>query len=96
MELRPLADRVIVEPLEEEEKTSGGIVLPDAAKKKPQKGKVLAVGTGRVGADGERIPVPVKVGDTVLFASYAGTEVKVNGTKYLIMNESDLLAVVQG
>ena len=96
MELRPLADRVIVEPLEEEEKTSGGIVLPDAAKKKPQEGKVLAVGTGRVGADGERIPVPVKVGDTVLFASYAGTEVKVNGTKYLIMNESDLLAVVQG
>lgn len=92
--LKPLADRIVVEPLEVEEKTASGIVLPDTAKEKPQQGKVIAVGQGRVKENGERLPMSVSEGDTVLFARYAGTEVKVNGTKYLIMNESEVLAIV--
>jgi chaperonin GroES len=85
----------VVEPLEEEEITSGGIVLPETAKEKPQKGNVLAVGPGERDDDGKRIPLDVKEGDTVLFAKYAGTEIKTDGKKMLIMRESDLLAIVE-
>lgn len=93
--LKPLGDRILVQPIEAEEKTAAGIVLPDTAKEKPQQGKVLAVGPGRFKENGERLPMTVKEGQTVLFARYAGTEVKINGTKYLIMNESEVLAIVE-
>lgn len=92
--LKPLGNRVVVEPLEEEEITPSGIVLPETAKEKPQKGKVLAVGPGERNEDGERIPLDVSEGDTVLFAKYAGTEIKMDGKKLLILRESDLLAIV--
>jgi chaperonin GroES len=92
--LKPLGNRVVVEPLEEEEVTASGIVLPETAKEKPQKGKVLAVGPGERNEDGERIPLDVSEGDTVLFAKYAGTEIKMDGKKLLILRESDLLAIV--
>jgi chaperonin GroES len=91
---KPLGNRVVVEPLEQEEMTAGGIVLPETAKEKPQKGKVLAVGPGDRDEDGERIPMDVKEGDTVLFAKYSGTEIKVESKKLLILRESDLLAIV--
>ncbi|NLM69155.1 MAG: co-chaperone GroES [Firmicutes bacterium] len=94
MNLKPLGDRVILKVLEAEEKTQSGIFLPDNAKEKPQQGKVLAVGPGKHNDKGELIPVNVKVGDTVIFAKYAGTEVKYQGEEYLIVKESDLLAVV--
>jgi len=94
MFLKPLGNRVVIEPLEQEEITAGGIVLPETAKEKPQKGKVLSVGPGDRDEDGERIPMDVKEGDTVLFAKYAGTEIKVDGKKLLILRESDLLAIV--
>jgi len=93
--VRPLDDRVVVEPLESEERTSGGIFLPDTAKEKPQKGKVLAVGPGKVMDNGERAALSVSVGDTVLFAKFGGTEVQVEGKDLLIMRESDLLARVE-
>jgi len=93
--LRPLGDRVWVEPIEGEEMTASGIVLPETAKEKPQEGKVLAVGPGVRNDKGERQPLDVEVGDRVLFAKYAGTEVKQEGTKYLIMRESDILAIVE-
>lgn len=93
-ELRPLGNRVVVEPIEEEEMTPGGIVLPETAKEKPQQGKVLAVGPGERDEKGNRIPLDVKVGDRVLFAKYAGTEVKIDGKKLLILRESDILAVI--
>jgi chaperonin GroES len=92
--LKPLGNRVLVEPIEEEEVTAGGIVLPETAKEKPQKGKVLSVGPGDRDDDGKRIPLDVKEGDTVLFAKYAGTEIKMDGKKLLIMRESDLLAIM--
>jgi chaperonin GroES len=95
MSLKPLGNRVVIEPFEQEEITSGGIVLPETAKEKPQKGKVLSVGPGDRDEDGDRIPMDVKKGDTVLFAKYAGTEIKVEGKKLLIMRESDLLAIVE-
>lgn len=95
MTLKPLGDRVVVQAVEREEKTQSGIYLPDTAKEKPQEGKVVAVGSGRVTQSGERIPLTLKVGDRVLFAKYAGTEVKVDGTEYLIMSENDVLAVVE-
>ncbi|PTQ53774.1 MAG: Heat shock protein 60 family co-chaperone GroES [Hydrogenibacillus schlegelii] len=91
--LRPLGDRVIVEPAEREEKTASGIVLPDTAKEKPQEGKVIAVGTGRL-EDGKRVPLEVKEGDRVIFSKYAGTEVKYQDKEYLILRESDILAVI--
>lgn len=94
MSLKPLGNRVVIEPFEQEEVTAGGIVLPETAKEKPQKGKVLSVGPGDRDEDGDRIPMDVKEGDTVLFAKYAGTEIKVDGKKLLIMRESDLLAIV--
>ena len=92
--IKPLGNRVVVEPIEQEEVTSGGIVLPETAKEKPQKGKVLATGPGDRNDDGKRIPLDVKEGDTVLFAKYSGTEIKMDGKKLLIMRESDLLAIV--
>ena len=94
MNLKPLGDRVVVEPIEQEEMTASGIVLPETAKEKPQKGHVLAVGPGTRDDDGKRIALDVKVGDMVLFAKYAGTEFKVDGKKLLILKESDLLAIV--
>jgi chaperonin GroES len=96
MNLKPLGDRLIVKPLDEEETTVSGIVLPDTAKEKPQKGEVLAVGDGRWDDDGEkRIPLDVSEGDTVLYSKYGGTEVKVEGDDLLVLRESDVLAVVQ-
>lgn len=95
MNLKPLGDRLIVEPLEQEEMTASGIVLPETAKEKPMQGKVLAVGPGARRDDGSRAAVDVNVGDVVLFAKYAGTEVKLDGTKYLILRENDVLAVVE-
>ena len=93
--LKPLGNRVVIEPIEEEEMTAGGIVLPETAKEKPQKGKVLSAGPGDRDDDGKRIPMDVKEGDTVLFAKYAGTEFKLDRKKLLIMRESDLLAIVE-
>lgn len=95
MNLKPLSDRVVVEPLEAEETTQSGIVLPDTAKEKPQQGRVVSVGSGKLANNGERIAVSVKAGDTVLFARYAGTEVKVQGKKLLVLNESEILAIVE-
>jgi chaperonin GroES len=92
--LKPLGNRVVVEPVEQEEVTAGGIVLPETAKEKPQKGSVLSIGPGERDDDGKHIPMDVKEGDTVLFAKYAGTEIKVEGKKLLILKESDLLAIV--
>src|SRR3989304_8254464 len=92
--LKPLADRVLIEPIEDEEVTPGGIVLPETAKEKPQRGKVLAVGPGGRDEDGKLITMEVKVGETVLFAKYSGTEIKVEGKKMLILRQSDLLAIV--
>jgi Co-chaperonin GroES (HSP10) len=92
--IKPLADRVVVEPIEREEKTATGIVLPDTAKEKPQEGKVIAVGPGRW-EEGKRIPLEVKEGDRVLFAKYAGTEVKYGDKELLILRESDILAVIE-
>lgn len=93
--IRPLGDRILVEPIEQEESTSGGILLPETAKEKPQNGSVLAAGEGRRDEDGDRIPMDVKVGDKVLFAKYAGTEIKLDGKKLLIMKESDVLGIVE-
>ncbi len=96
LKLKPLGGRVIVEPIEQEEMTAGGFILPETAKEKPQEGKILAAGPGDRDEDGERIPMEVQVGDKVLYAKYSGTEVKVEGKKLLIMRESDILAVVEG
>lgn len=96
LKLKPLGGRVIVEPIEQEETTAGGILLPETAKEKPQEGKVLAVGPGDRNDKGERIPLDVKVGERVIFAKYSGTEVKVEGKKLLILRESDILATVEG
>jgi chaperonin GroES len=93
--LRPLADRVVVKPIEAEEKTKGGIVLPDTAKDKPQEGEVIAVGPGRILENGTKIPPEVKVGDRVIYSKYSGSEIKVEGEEYLIVRESDILAVKQ-
>lgn len=95
MNLKPLGDRLIVEPIEQEEMTASGIVLPETAKEKPMQGKVLAVGPGSRKEDGSRITMDVSKGDTVLYAKYAGTEVKIEGKKYLILKETDVLAIVQ-
>lgn len=92
--LKPLGNRVVVEPLEQEEITAGGIVLPETAKEKPQKGTIVAVGPGDRDEDGDRIALDVKVGDVVLYAKYSGTEIKVDGKKVLILRESDILAIV--
>ena len=94
MNFRPLDDRVLVEPLEAEEVTAGGIVLPDAAKEKPQRGKIVAVGPGRLDDDGQRIPMAVAEGDIVVYSKYGGTEVTLDDTDYKVLRESDLLAKV--
>jgi chaperonin GroES len=95
MKLRPLNDRVVVLRIEEEEKTAGGIIIPDTAKEKPQQGRVVAVGPGKLNEKGERVPMDVKENDKVLFSKYAGTEVKINGVEHLIMREDDILAIVE-
>ena len=95
IKLKPLADRLVVEPKEREEQTPSGLVLPETAKEKPQEGSVLSIGPGRRDDDGKRIEMDVAVGDTVLFAKYAGTEIKVDGKKLLILKESDVLAIIE-
>lgn len=95
MKIRPLQDRVIVKRLAEEEKTKGGIIIPDTAKEKPMEGKVIAVGKGKVKDDGDVIKLDVKVGDKILFSKYAGTEVKIDGEDYLIMREDDILGIIE-
>jgi len=95
MNLKPLGDRLIVEPIEQEEMTTSGIVLPETAKEKPMQGKVLAIGPGARKEDGSRIAMDVSTGDTVLYAKYGGTEVKLENKKYLILKETDVLAIVQ-
>ena len=94
MKIKPLADRVVVKPVEEEEVTQGSIIIPDTAKEKPQQGKVVAVGPGKISESGTKINPEVKVGDVVLYGKYSGTEVTVDGEDYLIMRESDILAVI--
>ncbi len=94
MNIKPLADRVVVKPSEAEEKTKGGIILPDSAKEKPQQGKVVAVGPGKTSDSGATIKMALKKGDTVLYGKYSGTEITVDGEEYLIMRESDILAVL--
>ena len=93
MKIRPLADRVVIQPLEAQEKTKGGIVLPDTAKEKPQEGKIVAIGKGKT-EDGKLLPMEVKVGDRILYGKYSGTEVTVDGDEYVVLHESDILAVL--
>jgi len=95
MKIRPLHDRVIVKRVDEEEKTKGGIIIPDTAKEKPVEGKVIAVGDGKVSDDGKKIPLEVKAGDKVLFGKYAGTEIQIEGEENLIMREDDIIAIVE-
>ena len=95
MNLRPLQDRIIVKRVEEETKTAGGLFIPETAKEKPQRGKIVAVGNGKKTDDGKVLPLDVKVGDVVLFGKYAGTEIKVDGDDFLMMREDDILAVVE-
>ena len=94
--IRPLQDRIIVKRVQEEEKTKGGIIIPDTAKEKPIEGKVIAVGNGKVQEDGKVRPLDVKAGDRVLFSKYAGTEIKIDGEEHLIMREEDILGVIEG
>ncbi len=94
MKLRPLQDRILVQRVDEETTTKGGIIIPDTAKEKPAEGKVTAVGNGKVGEDGKRIPLEVKKGDRILFGKYSGTEVKIGGEAYLIMREEDVLGII--
>jgi chaperonin GroES len=94
MDLKPLEDRIIIKPLDAEEKTSGGIIIPDNAKEKPQKGEVIAVGPGKFSDTGRRIEITLKKGDTVLYGKYSGTEIKIEGEEHLIMRESDVLAII--
>jgi len=95
MNIRPLHDRIIVERLEEETKTAAGIIIPDTAKEKPQQGKIIAAGKGKVTEDGKLLPMDVKVGDRVLFGKYAGTDIKIEGKEYLMMREDDILGVIE-
>ena len=94
MKVKPLNDRVLVIRIDDEQKTQGGIIIPDTVKEKPQKGRVVAVGPGKRGEDGKRLPLDLKVGDHVMFSKYAGTEIKIDDIEHLFMNESDILAVV--
>jgi chaperonin GroES len=94
MKLRPLQDRILVQRVEEEEKTKGGIIIPDTAKEKPAEGKVVAVGKGKVDDTGKPIPMEVKKGDRILFGKYSGTEIKIEGVEYLIMREDDVLGII--
>jgi len=94
MKLRPLQDRILVKRVEEQQKTKGGIIIPDSAKEKPAEGEIVAVGNGKLGEDGKRIPLEVKKGDRILFSKYGGTEVQIDEEEYLIMREDDVLGVV--
>ncbi|MFN3077456.1 MAG: co-chaperone GroES [Alphaproteobacteria bacterium] len=96
MKFRPLHDRVVVKRVEQEQKTPGGIIIPDTAKEKPQEGEIIAVGPGARGEDGKIVPLDVKVGDRILFGKWSGTEVKIGGDELLIMKESDIMGVIQG
>jgi chaperonin GroES len=96
MKVKPLNDRVLVSRIEGEEKTVGGIIIPDTAKEKPQEGKVIAVGPGKVNENGERSPMAVKAGDRILFGKYSGSEIKIDGVEHLIMREDDILGIMQG
>jgi chaperonin GroES len=95
MKIRPLQDRVIVKRIEEDEKTAGGIIIPDTAKEKPMEGEVVAVGNGKILDNGTKVPIDVKPGDRVLFGKYAGTEVKIEGVEHLIMREDDILGIIE-
>jgi chaperonin GroES len=95
MKIRPLQDRILVKRIEEEEKTTGGIIIPDTAKEKPMEGKVVAVGKGKLSEDGKLMPLDLKKGDRILFSKYAGTEVKIEGEEHLIMREDDVLGVIE-
>ena len=95
MKIRPLNDRILVQGLEQEEKTAGGIIIPDSAKEKPAEGKIIAVGKGKLNEQGKRVALEVKKGDVVLFSKYGGTDVKVDGEDYLIMREDDILGVIE-
>ena len=95
MDIKPLGDRVVVKPLEAEEKTKGGIIIPDTAKEKPQEGEIVAVGNGKVLEDGKVFPLEVKKGDRILFGKYSGTEIKVNGEELLMMREEEILGIIQ-
>ena len=95
MKIRPLHDRVIVQRIEEEAKTKGGIIIPDTAKEKPQEGKVIAVGSGKILENGTKVTLDVKVGDKILFGKYSGTEIKIEGEEYLMMREEDILGVIE-
>ncbi len=95
MKVKPLHDRVIVKRIEEEEKTKGGIIIPDTAKEKPAEGKIIAAGSGKILDDGKRQPLEVKKGDRVLFGKYAGTEININGEEHLIMREDDIIAIIE-
>lgn len=93
--LKPLGDRIVIKVIEDTEQTSGGIFIPDSAKEKPQKGEVIAVGAGKVNDKGEREPMDVKAGDTILYAKYAGTDIKIDGTEYKILSVKDALAIIE-
>ena len=95
MKIRPLNDRILVVRVEEEKKTAGGIIIPDTAKEKPQEGKVVAVGPGKMGEDGKRIPMELKKGDRILFSKYAGSEIKVDGVEHIFMREDDILGILE-
>jgi len=95
MKIRPLHDRILIKRLEEQEQKKGGIIIPDTAKEKPQEGKVIAVGNGKVNEDGKKIPLDVKAGDKILFGKYSGSEVKIDDEEYLIMREEDVLAIIE-
>jgi chaperonin GroES len=95
MKIRPLGDRIIIKRIEEEEKSKGGIIIPDTAREKPQEGKVIAVGKGKIGDDGKLIPIEVKVGERVLFGKYSGSEIKLLGDEHLIIREDDILGIIE-
>ena len=95
MKIRPMNDRILVVRVEEEKKTAGGIIIPDTAKEKPQEGKVVAVGPGKMGDDGKRIPMELKKGDRILFSKYAGSEIKVDGVEHIFMREDDILGILE-
>jgi chaperonin GroES len=94
MKIKPMNDRVLVQRVEEEQKTAGGIIIPDTAKEKPQEGKVIAVGPGKIGDDGKRVAIEVKAGDRILFSKYAGTEIEIDGVEHIFMREDDILGVL--
>jgi chaperonin GroES len=96
MKVRPLGDRVLVKRIDEEEKTKGGIIIPDTAKEKPQEGRVMAVGSGKTLEDGKLVPLEVKAGDKILFSKYSGSDIKLDGQEHLILRESDILGVLEG